>query len=193
VRLPGPSPWPLALRVFERGPDGQPRLIGELGNPRAPEASLPAHDRWFVEPADPDAAAPVIDRLGHALRERQVPGLSLRVAAGIDGAALARLGPLPRMRMLDLSRTAVSDAGVTALTRAAPQLRALYLDRTAIGDAGARALSALGELEVLGLERTQVSDAGLASLGALTKLTDVLLAGTRIRTQARPTWRRCPR
>ncbi len=75
---------------------------------------------------------------------------------------------------LDLSRTAITDAGLAPL-RGMPRLTRVDLHATKIGDEGLKHLVELPNLTYLNLYDTQVSDAGLAYLSQLTKLRNVYL------------------
>ncbi len=78
---------------------------------------------------------------------------------------------------LDLSRTGVTDAGLTALEKM-PNLERLDLRETMVGDDGLAALSGLGRLETLGLYGTGVTDAGVSALLALPSLRRLYVGGT---------------
>src|SRR5437762_12992320 len=97
------EPWPLAMRVLQKDPAGKLVVLGTVG-PGVTEPPWPDGDRWFVEPQR--LAALTADRLpalGRKLRQRRVPGLSLRDAAVVDDRTLLRLRPLPDLRPLDLT------------------------------------------------------------------------------------------
>ncbi len=98
----------------------------------------------------------------------------------MDDKQLERLTPLaPSLVWLNLSGTAVTDAGLAHLGKLA-QLRRLNLSRTAVTDAGLASLAGLGQLEVLNLYGTGVSDAGLAQLHGLQSLTKLYLWETAV-------------
>lgn len=102
----------------------------------------------------------------------------LRPPAGDAEVELLR-GLAPALVWLDLSRTAVTDAGLAPLA-ACTQLRRLHLAQTGIGDAGLRALRDLRELRFLNLFGTKVTDAGLTELHGLTKLERIFLWQTAV-------------
>ncbi|HEX6212841.1 MAG TPA: c-type cytochrome domain-containing protein [Methylomirabilota bacterium] len=85
---------------------------------------------------------------------------------------LTALGP--QITGLDLTGTAVTDAGLTALARF-PHLTRLRLDRTAIGDAGLVHVGHLSRLESLNLYGTKVTDEGLSHLEELASLRTLYL------------------
>jgi hypothetical protein len=83
---------------------------------------------------------------------------------------------------LTLSRSAITDAGLHSLERL-PKLKILRLDHTAITDGGISHLVGLRHLEELDLSNTGVTDAGMGSIGSLTSLKSLSLRDTAI-TQA---------
>jgi uncharacterized membrane protein len=115
-----------------------------------------------------------------------VPGeRELEYTAAVAGAAfgdadLAKLSAVGRdLVWLDLSRTAVTDAGLKAVA-AMPNLEHLDLRETAVGDAGVAALAPLANLRTLGLYGTAVSDEGLPSIQRLAGVTRLYVGGTRV-------------
>jgi YHS domain-containing protein len=92
---------------------------------------------------------------------------------------LASSGIAPHTGTLDLGGTAVSDAGLAALTNFSG-LKRLHLERAMIGDEGLKAVAALPELEYLNLYGTKVTDAGLAYLNSAPKLKRVYLWQTSV-------------
>jgi YHS domain-containing protein/mono/diheme cytochrome c family protein/uncharacterized membrane protein len=95
-------------------------------------------------------------------------------------ATFARLAPVAlNLRWLDLSGTAITDAGLTNLA-AMPHLTRLHLPRTPVTDAGLPAVTALAELELLNLYGTAVTDAGLASLEQVPRLRQLYLWQTQV-------------
>jgi YHS domain-containing protein len=108
---------------------------------------------------------------------------SLRGAAIGDEQMKTLAGLEPVLVWLNLSRTAVSDAGLAAL---APfgELRRLNLSRTGIGDAGVKALAALAKLEVLNLYGTKVGDGALEALAELPSLKRVYVWQTGLSAEA---------
>jgi len=81
---------------------------------------------------------------------------------------------------LDLSRTGITDAGLTALSKM-PNLERLDLRGTAVGDDGVRTLAPnLKKLESLSLYGTGVTDAGLTALQELRSLRRLYVGGTRV-------------
>lgn len=94
-----------------------------------------------------------------------------------DLALLQDLGPV--LVWLNLSRTAVTDAGMERVA-ALVQLRRLGLANTAVSDAGVAKLQALGKLEVVNLYGSKLGDPGLQSLAALPSLKKVYAFSTAV-------------
>ena len=102
------------------------------------------------------------------------------VGGDIKDADLRHLGGLEKTLVwLNLSRTSVTDAGLSQLT-AHTQLRRLNLAQTGIGDAGLRSLTPLKKLEYLNLYGTAVTDAGLVHLRGLAALKKLYLWQTKV-------------
>ncbi|MBZ0151144.1 MAG: hypothetical protein K8J09_06390, partial [Planctomycetes bacterium] len=88
----------------------------------------------------------------------------------VTDADLTLLAPLaPVLVWLNLSRTAISDAGCKQIAALA-QLRRLNVANTALGDDGFRVLRPLRQLEYLNAYGTQLSDDGLPWLFLLPRL-----------------------
>jgi YHS domain-containing protein/uncharacterized membrane protein len=92
---------------------------------------------------------------------------------------LAQSPIAPNVLWLDLAGTAITDAGLAAITNF-QTLRRLHLSRTPVTDSGMACVGALDTLEYLNLYDTQVSDSGLQHLGKLPKLSHVYLWGTAV-------------
>lgn len=89
-----------------------------------------------------------------------------------DIGSIATVGD--HVAQLDLSKTAVTDAGLAPVSDLG-RLVKLDLSQTAVSDEGLKALSGLKELRYLNLYGTQVSDAGLKSLKGLENLANLYL------------------
>ena len=119
-------------------------------------------------------------RLPGTLRAVAPGETDLEFSAGLDPARfgdgqlreLALVGD--EITLLDLHRTAVTDAGLQTLTKM-PNLRRLQLQETNTGDAGLTGIKTLPKLEVLNLYDTHVTDKGLAGLASLKKLRKLYL------------------
>jgi hypothetical protein len=135
------------------------------------------------------AAAGTAAKLGVVARALTPDGPWLAVNARVQGAAfgdpqLRQLAPLgPALQWLDLGETAVTDAGLSALT-AMKHLTRLDLDRTKVTDAGLKSLAPLVELRYLNLYGTAVSDAGLPALSPLVSLRSLYLWQTKVTPEA---------
>lgn len=92
---------------------------------------------------------------------------------------LARSPIAKNIVWLDLSGSAVSDAGIAGLTNF-PALTRLHLARTPVTDNGLACVASLSTLEYLNLYGARISDGGLNHLKSLPKLTQVYLWGTAV-------------
>jgi len=80
----------------------------------------------------------------------------------VTDKGLVHLTQLPRLRVLRLSRTAITDAGMSILAKC-ETLESVDVSQTKIGDSGVWELKALPRLRILNLYMTLVTDMGLAS------------------------------
>lgn len=95
---------------------------------------------------------------------------------------LALLAPLaPVLVWLNLSRTAITDAGAKQLAPLV-QLRRLHLANTKLTDAGFAALAPLQRLEYLNAYGTGLTDAGLSRIAALPKLQKLYVWESKVTT-----------
>lgn len=88
----------------------------------------------------------------------------------IGDRQLALLAPLTNLRSLTLSHTRVTDSDLELLAQFTPQLDFLDLTGTAVTDAGMEHLKQLHKLRALHLNLTDLSDAGLATLADVQQL-----------------------
>jgi len=82
--------------------------------------------------------------------------------------------PLTELRVLDLSDTAITDAGLRQLSRM-PWLRDLLVFGTTVTDAGLAYLNGMTELDLLDLRRTRIEGPGLRHLHGLQDLVELRL------------------
>jgi hypothetical protein len=102
--------------------------------------------------------------------------LSGWLTLSVEDADLESLRLSPRLRKINLARSAVTDDGMRHLAALA-NLRELSLWRTAITNAGIAELTGLKKLESLSLSQTAVSDDGLRSVALMKRLRDLDLEG----------------
>lgn len=136
----------------------------------------------FELPAVDAAAGEAIERAMQALRDKGA--VVQRVAADteaidvnlsllrdkITDADLALLEPLaPRLVWLNVSRTAITDAGAAVLGKLT-QLRRLHAANTKLGDAAVARLRGLEQLEFANFYGTAITDESLHHFRALPKL-----------------------
>lgn len=180
---PDPAPAP---EKHEPEPPAEDPVAQDTG-PEVAGAARAAQEQALAALRDRGAIA---DRLAQNATWCEV-GFGLAKDVGDDDLALLS-GLEPVLRRLDLSGSAVTDAGLAALSDFA-HLKELRLDRTSVTEAALAHLAELSELEVLNLYATEVGDAGvdhLAGLEALRKVylfeTPVTDDGAAALVQARP-------
>ncbi|MHC4111897.1 MAG: redoxin family protein, partial [Planctomycetota bacterium] len=105
--------------------------------------------------------------------------LDLSSTQTTDADLAQRLEGLTSLQELNLSRTQITNKGLTHLS-GLTSLRKLFLSNTQITDAGLAHLKNLTSLQSLCLHDTQVSDAGLAHLKDLTSLQSLCLHDTQV-------------
>jgi hypothetical protein len=98
----------------------------------------------------------------------------------IDDDSLDLFAQLPHLTELDLTRTAVTDAGLKKLVAAAPYLSRLSLEGTAVTDAGLKHLAQAKRLRGLILTGTRVANEGVAQLADNERLEEIWLDRTAI-------------
>jgi len=177
---PAPAPaWPVPVRVLVRTASGELEVRGTLPPPPGQVTALPDGGRWFVEPLDLDLDDRELAGLLEEVLRHQVPGLSLRGARRLGDRQIARLAILRRLRVLDLSGTRASGAGLAALGDLA-ELRGLYLGGTQVKDDDLASLATRHpKLEAIDLEGCAVGDPGVRALASL-PLRQIGLASTGI-------------
>lgn len=137
---------------------------------------LPAVDA--DEQAAIDAAMAELQKRGAVVQRvaADTPAIDVNLSLlrdKVTDADLALLVPLQkRLVWLNVSRTAISDAGAASLKQLT-QLRRLHAANTGLGDATFRALGALKELEYVNAYATALGDDGLATLVDLPKMARV--------------------
>ena len=101
----------------------------------------------------------------------------------ITDAGLAHISGMSELVMLGLRRTRITDAGLVHVEKL-HKLRSLLVAETAVTDAGLVHVAGLENLQELGLSYTAVTDAGLRHLHALPALALLHLRGCDISEQA---------
>ena len=97
----------------------------------------------------------------------------------ITDACLEQIAKLPRLRVLNLEGSEVSDDGLKLL-KGLRGLRKLNLWQTRITDTGLRELQGLTKLRELNLQETRIADAGLRELQTLSELQELNVERTGI-------------
>lgn len=164
-------------------PDHVEPIVESIAGPVAPRR--PAVLSLDVPPAG-DEAIRGVEALGVSVSAIAADTALLSVQCATLGRAFgdAQLetvaeGLGPQVTWLDLSGTAVTDAGLAALKRF-PNLTRLDLDRTAVTDAALAHVASLKALESLNLYGTRITDAGLQRLETLENLRSLYLWQTEI-------------
>lgn len=97
----------------------------------------------------------------------------------MDDETLATLPQLEKLEWLDLTQTAVTDAGLANLDRF-PGLKQLFLTGTGITDRSLAEIAKVTSLEELDLSATRVTSRGIATLAALPNLKVLNLNDTQV-------------
>lgn len=130
--------------------------------------------------ADDPAAVAAVEKFGSVERNAQGNVVSVLLASPeVTNDVLKSLPGMPSIESLDLSESAISDAGLEYVGKLT-NLRTLTLVRVDVTDKGLAYLEGLKKLQRLSLTRCpQISDKGLESLGKLTNLRLLDLRGSR--------------
>ncbi len=164
---------PAEIRVaFARTlPEGERRAIEELQQRQAAEYETALAG---LRADLPGSLRPILSG------ERDLEYTAALAGATFGDAELRKLGSVGNdLLWLDLSRTGITDEGLTALAKM-PNLEHLDLRGTAVSDAGVGALAQLKHLQTLVLYGTGVSDAGLPALQGLPALRRLYVGGTKV-------------
>jgi uncharacterized membrane protein len=164
----------------------------------AHEATVPTPAEHSSTPSRPAPEVPVVQWTGdEATAIEALRTLGGRIEPVAEGAAeldinlsvagakvtdsslapLARLGP--RVKVLNLARTPVSDAGVAALA-SCDKLEKLHLEGTKVSDASLSTLARLPRLSSLNVSNTMVTDAGIQSLATARVLKHLYVSDTKV-------------
>jgi beta-lactamase regulating signal transducer with metallopeptidase domain/Leucine-rich repeat (LRR) protein len=108
-----------------------------------------------------------------ALRELELSG------SHITGSSLESLQGMKQFESLLLAGSAFDDAGCRRLPELLPRLAKLDLSRTEVTDAAMTAIGKLSDLTDLKLSKTKITDAGLTQLEPLKKLRMLEISGSR--------------
>lgn len=107
--------------------------------------------------------------------------LDLSGCGGLQDDATPWLVQLTSLQHLDVSGTALGDAGVASLSQLS-QLTSLYCEEVDVADTCCQALAQLTRLQHLRLAGAHVSDEGMAHLAQLRRLTSLDISYTAVRT-----------
>lgn len=98
----------------------------------------------------------------------------------VTGSGVSRLERLASLERLWLDSTKLGDDGVEMIARSFPRLEILFIGQTEVTDAGVAEIARLSNLAVLSLENTPVTDASVPILAGLGSLRRVNLRGTAV-------------
>lgn len=139
---------------------------------------LPKNKLWYVQPLG-NLSDSHMKTLAKEIRLRQIPGLDLSDHWEITDQSLALLQSQPSLRMLNVTRTKISDAGYHAIRRLKNLAVLMVSEKTS--DRGLVAIQELKNLEDVNLDRARVTDAGLAQAAASwPKLARLDISGTAV-------------
>lgn len=110
---------------------------------------------------------------------RQVVGLDL-MRCTIEVSLVSKFAAWPNILVFLASSSDVNDSGIRALGAAAPRIIILDLSNTPITDAGLEHLLAFHDLQMLWLSGTRVTDEGMRDVGRIVSLQDLWLCDTDI-------------
>ena len=153
--------WPEHLPAGEPVAAAEPPLLARTLTPAETEAADKAMDGIRKQGAHATLVAA-------GTRAVEV-NLGLLGAKATDAELALLQGLESSLVWLTLARSAVGDAGMTAVAKCR-ELRRLDLSGTAVGDAGLQSLAGLEHLTSLNLFKTKVTDAGLQHLAGLKHL-----------------------
>lgn len=105
-------------------------------------------------------------------------------ATPVDDANAALLVAGPRMRILRLDLTQITDAALSAPSGAGPSLAELYISFTKVTDAGLALLDQRPQLAGLGLAEAKIGPVTLARIAKLTALRTLVLTGVDVPADA---------
>lgn len=105
--------------------------------------------------------------------------LTLRGTPKVNDLVLAHVRGMPKLTLLNLYGTAITDAGMPFLA-GLKALRTLDLEKTALTDKGIASLSGLTSLTRVVLSRTAVGDDGIGALVGISGLQQLELFETRV-------------
>lgn len=161
--------WPVEEEVPEETPAEVPAEAPEAG---APETERPA-------PAPPAVDPLAVGELSEEQAAREAAAIAALAERGMQPLRIAQ-GHLALDLNLSVKRAEANDEVAAMLAGLAPTLVWLNVSGTAITDAGLAHVGSCNELRKLNLSRTAVTDAGLAHVATLPKLTYLNLYGTGI-------------
>lgn len=158
----------LCLRSVELGPAAGDEDLAELASLGL--GSLPhLRELRMRRSRVSDAALAIVARLVDLER--------ITLGQATTDAGLAKLGGLPALRVLDLSRTQITGASFDTIAQF-PALACLHLQNTNITNADLARLKVSRELLTLDLSATPITDDGLVHLIDLPNLSALLLLET---------------
>jgi len=115
--------------------------------------------------------------------------LGLEDVTGVNARTVQALAKLPRLDLLDMSRTPIDD-GVCEKIITLPALRSLTLRNTGITDASAHSIAKMQNLRDLVLCDTRLTDASMPIFATMPKLQKMEIQGSKITPSSMPSFKR---
>ena len=157
--------------------DRPPQYLGFTSSKLDNFVAVPSGESWFVRP-DGCMSAQGYLQLIDEIKERRFPGLDVSDRWDVTNQTLAALAGVKSLRILRLSDTRITDAGLGILEKL-PDLEVLVLNNQ-VTNSGLRRIRGLKRLKALDLQRARITDSGLGVLKSLPGLVRLDVSDTRI-------------
>ncbi len=181
----------LDLKFYEKQPGADAdKFLGYTSSRVRRAVAVPSNDAWYVRPVGKWGEEDFF-RLAREMRDNRIPGLDLSNRWDVTNDTLSIFQDVYALRVLMLSQTRVTDAGLAGLEKldhlgylslnnqitdaGLQHLSRLPLERLEvhgpkITDKGMTAIQGLAPLKSLDISDTAITDKGLEALAALPRL-----------------------